>query len=453
MASTQKTGFIGSDAEKNRFTGPKKERYFLQINPKTGETEVWNEEFGQDRKVGTYNKAGDTFTPDTSNRWLGKGARDWETDHFNTKKAQQNVRDQKVTVIKNENGRINQTGKSLTTQEKDDVVGGNYQGFKKEEQLTQKQAANARKAANEFRTGGGEAIARKRYGNYVYPITLRRSQQDRLRISVMKFQPRAFREGGLGGFGSRNEARMQGGNMSPIGSVTLPVPGQVSDSNKTDWGKDNMNAGQIAVANLALTGLTEGLEEMGNTGQGMAESVAKNKKEIKDAVAQFFVGQATQVKGIMARTKGAVINPNMELIFNAPQLRPFSFQYRLSPRDEKESGEILKIIRMFKQSMAPQTTASNIFLKAPNTYKLEFLTAGQNNRHKFLPRIKECALTGFDVTYTPDGSYMTYENSSMVAYQVTFSFQELEPVYNNDYGNLQGSERGDLDGVHGGVGF
>ena len=53
MASTQKDGFIGSDAEKNRFTGPKNERYFLQINPKTGETEVWNEELGQDRKVGT----------------------------------------------------------------------------------------------------------------------------------------------------------------------------------------------------------------------------------------------------------------------------------------------------------------------------------------------------------------------------------------------------------------
>ena len=315
MASTQKDGFIGSDAEKNRVTGPKNERYFLQINPKTGETEVWNEELGQDRKVGTYNKAGDTFTPDTSNRWLGKGARDWETDHFNTKAAQQNVRNQKVTVIKNENGRINQTGKNLTTQEKDEVVGGNYQGFKKEEQLTQKQAANARKTANEFRTAGGEAIARKRYGNYVYPITLRRSQQDRLRISVMKFQPRAFREGGLGGFGDRNQARMQGGNMSPIGSVTLPVPGQVSDNNKAKWGEDNMNAGQIAIANLALTGLTEGLEEMGNTGRGMAESVGRNKKEIKDAVAQFFVGQATQVKGIMVRTKGAVINPIMELIF------------------------------------------------------------------------------------------------------------------------------------------
>ena len=53
MASTQKTGFIGSDAKKNRFPGPKGEMYFLQINPTTGETEVWNEEFGQDRKVGT----------------------------------------------------------------------------------------------------------------------------------------------------------------------------------------------------------------------------------------------------------------------------------------------------------------------------------------------------------------------------------------------------------------
>jgi hypothetical protein len=47
--------------------------------------------------------------------------------------------------------------------------------------------------------------------------------------------------------------------------------------------------------------------------------------------------------------------------------------------------------------------------------------------------IKECALTGFNVSYTPDGNYATYEDSSMVSYELQFSFQELEPIYNDDY--------------------
>ena len=106
-----------------------------------------------------------------------------------------------------------------------------------------------------------------------------------------------------------------------------------------------------------------------------------------------------------------------------------------SPRDEKESGEILKIIRMFKQSMAVKRSESQIFLKSPNTYKLRYLTA-QKQEHSFLPKIKECALVGCSINYTPDGNYQVYENSSMVAYQMTLSFNELEPIYHDDYTKL-----------------
>ena len=209
----------------------------------------------------------------------------------------------------------------------------------------------------------------------------------------------------------------------------------LKDNNKTDWGDSKMNAGQIAAANIALSTLEEGVQE----GLGIAGNVLDQAGEpMKDALKQFFVGQATGVKGILARTAGAAINPNMELIFKGPQLRSFGFTYRLSARENKETAEIKKIIRMFKQSMAPQTTEQNLFLKAPNTYRLEYLTAGQGRSHSYLPKIKECALLGFDVNYTPDGSYMTYEDSSMVAYEITFSFQELDPIYNADYTNLDG---------------
>ena len=166
----------------------------------------------------------------------------------------------------------------------------------------------------------------------------------------------------------------------------------------------------------------------------MATKAAKS-TAAQDAVKQFFVGQATGVKGILARTSGSVINPNMELIFKGPQLRSFGFTYLLSPRDPKESKEILKIIRMFKQSMAPQTTASNVFLKAPNTYRLEYHSTGRRG-HNYLPKIKECALVTFDVNYTPNNTYMTYEDTSMVQYSISFGFQELDPIYNADYTDL-----------------
>ena len=42
-ASTQQTGMIGNDLPKNRFVGPNGEEYFLQIDPVTKKTQVWNE--------------------------------------------------------------------------------------------------------------------------------------------------------------------------------------------------------------------------------------------------------------------------------------------------------------------------------------------------------------------------------------------------------------------------
>ena len=33
----------------------------------------------------------------------------------------------------------------------------------------------------------------------------------------------------------------------------------------------------------------------------------------------------------------------------------------------------------------------------------------------------------------PENMYMTYNDSSMVAYKVDLAFQELEPIFNDDY--------------------
>ena len=294
-----------------------------------------------------------------------------------------------------------------------------------------KEATNNSKASPSsglFSGSGTEGEGRKSYNKSLcYPTTLRRTQQDTLRISVLKYNPKKM--SGLG-FSKRTSGKT-------IGAVTLPVPGGVQDGNKTNWGSGTMTPVQIATSDVVKKLLVKDADAAGDTLKNKLQTAADNAGEVKTGLAAMFTENLTGATDILARTEGAVMNPNMELLFRGPAMRAFSFTWKLSPRDERESMTIMRIIRMFKQSMAPKTTKSQLFLKAPNTYKLEFISpAGMRGTHRFLPKVKECSLVDFGINYTPDGSYMTYDNSSMVSYDMTMSFQELEPIYNSDYTDL-----------------
>ena len=90
--------------------------------------------------------------------------------------------------------------------------------------------------------------------------------------------------------------------------------------------------------------------------------------------------------------------------------------------------------------MAPIRQEPNLFLKSPITFQLTYKHKASD--HKFLNKFKECALLNCGVQYTPDGNYATYEDGVMTAYQMTLSFQELDPVYSDDYEGISNTEIG-----------
>lgn len=105
----------------------------------------------------------------------------------------------------------------------------------------------------------------------------------------------------------------------------------------------------------------------------------------------------------------------------------------MSPREEKEAKEVRKIIRYFKQAMSAKRSQSTLLLKSPFTFAISYISG--NKQHPYLNKFKECALTNCSVNYTPYGTYMTYAGEpSMVAYELTLSFQELEPLFDDEYG-------------------
>jgi len=271
---------------------------------------------------------------------------------------------------------------------------------------------------------------------YYYPIAIKANRdQDKMKIDVLEYKPKEIKDFKVA---TKRDAGGRDGYTQRIkGSVLLPVPGAVSDNNTVDWGPDTLNPASLAAANAFFSNVQKGKDAMDGLMDSVgdvAKAIGQNKGDVKTGVAAALTKAATGAN-ILTRTTGSIINPNMELLFNKPALRPFSFSWRMSPRDFEEAEMIKKIIRMFKQSQAVKRSKSLLFLKSPNTYAIRFLTA-KGKEHGYLPRVKECALTGFSVNYTPDGNYQTYENSSMVAYEMTMNFTELEPIFHDEYTDL-----------------
>ena len=222
-----------------------------------------------------------------------------------------------------------------------------------------------------------------------------------------------------------------------IETVILAVPGGIQDQNIANWNSETINPLQKAAAGIA-GGVIDG-EAEGAISKEMSQ-LGVQRKDIKKAIGGYFLGQATGIgQQALQRGAGVVLNPNMELLFNGPSVRQFSFNFLLAPRSESEQQQVVNIIRFFKQGMSPIKSQSNLFLKTPNTFRLRYIhrQSGEDSEHKFLTKFKECALTNTGVNYTPNNNYATFPDGGMVAYQLTLSFQELEPIFNNDYAEVK----------------
>jgi len=271
-----------------------------------------------------------------------------------------------------------------------------------------------------------------------YPLELNSSKQDKIKFDMVLYRPAEFSSAASKQFGFNRASERA---STTIGTVFLPIPSGISDTTGCNWGGgDTADAAKIAAANVAMGVITEG----GGGGTKAIESVlgavGGDSSGVKTALATQIAGGASGIGGgLLTRVTGAILNPNLELLFESPTLRTFSFTFKMSARSEQEAKQIIGIIRFFKQGMAPRKSDSNLFLLSPHTFKITYIHKNQEGSHKFLNKFKECALTNLTTNYTPEGQYATFYDGPMVSYEIQMQFQELEPVFNEDYGPGTGS--------------
>jgi hypothetical protein len=275
---------------------------------------------------------------------------------------------------------------------------------------------------------------RTTYGDPMrYPLTMNTDKdivkQDVIKFSMFEYNPAyKFSQGEEGSSFAKSSQK-----KSLRGTVILPIQPTIVDSNSVNWQEDSIDPLVLAAID-ASTGFIEG--EAGGLEKAISGIIKKLGAEGNDNLGNALKAAAVSMatgKNIFTRTTGAILNPNMELLFNGPSLRQFSYSFNLSARSAPESRAIQRIIRFFKQGMSVQRSAGELFLVTPDIFEIEYLLKEGKDNHPYINRIKTCALTNCSVDYTPTGSYMTFNDGAMVSYTLSLSFEELEPIYHDDY--------------------
>ena len=302
-----------------------------------------------------------------------------------------------------------------------------------------------------------------------YPSEILNDFTDYLQINVVEYSSSGKRfEQGIGFedlVGKPGSRKNTGRKL--IRSIILPIPSNVQDGNTVNYEDSRLNGLTGAVASAASDLMNVGFDNLGRDIAGIAGRLGGNlggTGTAQDLLNKFFVSQAAglvggnlSVNSLLAREQGAIFNPNMELLFNGPTIRSFRFQFKMTPRSQKEGQEVRQIIREFKRSMAPKVTAvgnsdnNNLFLKTPDVFELTYRQGKEN--HKFLNKFKQCVLQDISVNYTGEGTYATYDDGTPVSMIMDLTFKELEPIYDTDYytdkndNNLNGVNLENTNGV------
>ncbi|MBF90093.1 MAG: hypothetical protein CMG75_10680 [Candidatus Marinimicrobia bacterium] len=299
----------------------------------------------------------------------------------------------------------------------------------------------------------------KKFKSLRYPSEFIHEDQDCIQFQIFRYERGSKKIQGLSVTGEKDapkklrektqNSRLVGGPKklltNKLGTILLPIPAAIADTNAANYGESKLNdfyAGAIGSVDSAM-GAENIKGFMGALAQGGKDLAGElTNPQTRKALNSWLAAQAVGMAGanispeqLMMRQSAQMINPNMEMLFSGPSVRSFQFTFKFTPRNQEESDEVKQIIRQFKQNMMPRLKGT--YLKSPNMFEISYRKGAA--MHPFLNRFKLCALTNCSTNYTADGNYSTYHDGTPISMSINLGFQELTPVYNEDYDNADGA--------------
>jgi len=217
-------------------------------------------------------------------------------------------------------------------------------------------------------------------------------------------------------------------------SVAMYLPPSVID----DYGVSYQAAQTGALGFLAATGMgmigqwkEKDFEGFLRSGLKGLETVAY--EQIKNLALGFAEGITGTEGGVELANKifSRAQNPHLEVLFQSPKMRSFTYSFTMAPKDEDEQLECKNIIKLFRFHMAPTIQAQNQrFLTLPAEFDIHYMyqaPGGQAGENNFYNKIATCVLSDCKVDYT-SGGVKSHVDGSPVIIKMDLTFQETEMI-------------------------
>ena len=228
----------------------------------------------------------------------------------------------------------------------------------------------------------------------------------------------------------------------PKHTIFLPIPRQIQDANSVSYDSsklDPLEAAGAAIIKQGIESPTIGLVQraLGAIVGDGADLIGDNTDAIASAIAGRAIGALggnVTANALIARGSGAILNPNLESLFQGVKLRQFPFTFEFFPRNPTEAEQVKLIIRVLKRSMSAKNNkdkGKGVFIKQPDIFQLRYMKGA--SEHPFLNKFLPMHLTDMKINYAASGTYSTFYDGTPSHMSVSCSFQEVNPIYQEDF--------------------
>ena len=233
------------------------------------------------------------------------------------------------------------------------------------------------------------------------------------------------------------------------GGITLYMPNSTPVvGNPNSWGEINFQGPLGALKRDIHRTLTHGVMNLGGQGSidGSMQDVgnqlnASSHKANAGGIAKQAALQAipqelsgASANQMLALQTGQVFNPNVELLYQTPGFRQFSFNFDFIPRNPSDANAMNQIIKSFKSNSAPADLGNGMF-EVPKVWAIRYMSgAGEN---QYMNRFKPSACLSVSVQANQSSDmHVSFANGVPISTSMNLMFKEVDIIIRKDHENL-----------------
>ena len=255
------------------------------------------------------------------------------------------------------------------------------------------------------------------------------------------FNFKSYSYGGTGGRTTKRNA----------GSIILPLPQNLQDAFDINVGQAELGSAGAGIID-ALGNVQSG--SLGSTAAGIGSSAVESAQGTASGGLSQIMSDALSATKYFSRSSldsiapsaglaadlvtGTAVNPHATLNFDGVNLKEYSFNWQLAPKNAKESDSLQEIIRKFKYNILPGykgitddtgTSLDRALLTYPNLVEIELYGISEEYYFKFQ---KPGMIKNFTVDYSPQGNVILQQGRPGIV-NLSFNFQEARIHTRGDY--------------------